>query len=374
MKREDRTLLIQGALFITTLVTTTIAGAEWTYGKSIFMPDYQWSDFVSGFTFSVPFLLILTTHELGHYFTARYHSVKASLPYYIPIPPIPFSIGTMGALIRLRQKVYSKRQNFDIGISGPLAGFVMALIVLFYGFMNLPEANYIFQIHPEYEKYGTNYAYEVYNTQSDKIIDVVVGKNLLFLFFEKYVADPERMPNPHEIMHYPLLFAGFLSLVFTSLNLLPIGQLDGGHVVYGLFGFKVHRIIASIAFIILLYYSGIGVIDLHNSPDDLMWWICGGGLFLYFALLGLGLSRRDTVMYALLILTSLIVISWLHPEVHGYSGWMVFVFLLGRFIGIQHPPSEIEEPLDTKRVILGWIALLIFVVSFSPAPIEIGAN
>ncbi|MGC3946865.1 MAG: site-2 protease family protein [Chryseolinea sp.] len=372
MTRESRTLLIQAALFITTLITTTLAGAEWTYGKSIFIPGYEWSDFVSGFAFSIPFLLILTTHELGHYFTARYHSVSATLPFYIPIPPLPFSIGTMGALIRLRQKVYSKRQNFDIGISGPLAGFVMALIVLVYGFVNLPEPSYIFQIHPEYEEYGLNYKDHVYDTNSDKVIDVIVGQNLLFLFFEKFVADHERMPNPHELMHYPLLFAGFLSLVFTSLNLLPIGQLDGGHVVYGLFGSKIHRVIATVAFIILLYYAGIGLIDLHDTPENLVYWIGGGVLFLYMALQGLGLRRKDTIMYAVLILASLLLLGAIFPNTHGFSGWVVFVFLLGRFIGIQHPPSEIEEPLDTKRIILGWIALIIFVVSFSPSPIQIG--
>lgn len=372
MTRETRTLLIQASLFVTTVITTTLAGAEWTYGKSIFMSGYQWSDFVSGFAFSVPFLLILTTHELGHYFTARYHSVSATLPFYLPLPPLPFSIGTMGALIRLREKVYSKKQNFDIGISGPLAGFVMALIVLTYGFANLPDASYIYEIHPEYEEYGPNYAEHVYSSQSDSVIDVVVGKNLLFVFFEKYVADPTRVPNPHEIMHYPLLFAGFLSLVFTSLNLLPIGQLDGGHVVYGLFGFKVHRVIATIAFIGLMYYAGIGLINVHDTAENLIYWIGGGALFLYVALKGLGLSGRDTLMYAVLILASLLVISMLFPNARGFSGWIVFVFLLGRFIGIQHPPSEIEEPLDTKRIVLGWIALIIFVISFSPSPILIG--
>ena len=178
------------------------------------------------------------------------------------------------------------------------------------------------------------------------------------------------MPNPHEIMHYPILFAGFLSLVFTSLNLLPIGQLDGGHVVYGLFGSKVHRVIASTAFIARILYSGMGIFNLQDPPDDLMWWICGGILFLYTAMLGLGLPKKDTIMYALLILAFIILIGYLRPDVHGYSGWLVFVFILGRFIGIQHPPSEIEEPLDTKRVILGWIALIIFVISFSPSPIQ----
>jgi len=372
MKREHRTLLIQSGLFIATLITTTLAGAEWTYGKSIYLPGYQWSDFVSGFSFSIPFLLILTVHEFGHYFTARYHAVSATLPYYIPLPPIPFSIGTMGALIRLRQRVYSKRQDFDIGISGPLAGFTMALLILCYGFMNLPEPEYIFSIHPEYEEYGLNYANEVYNTSSDKIMDVVVGQNLLFLFFEKFVADPGRMPNPHEIIHYPILFAGFLSLVFTSLNLLPIGQLDGGRVVHGLFGSKIHGVIARITFLAMLYYACIGAIDLHDTPENVMWWISGGALFLYLVLLGLGLSRRDTIMYAMLILASLILISYLFPTVHGYSGWIIFVFLLGRFIGIQIPPLEIEEPLDTKRIILGWLALIIFAICFSLAPIEVG--
>jgi membrane-associated protease RseP (regulator of RpoE activity) len=210
----------------------------------------------------------------------------------------------------------------------------------------------------------------VYNTSSDKIADVVVGQNLLFLFFEKFVAPPGRMPNPHEIMHYPILFAGFLSLVFTSLNLLPIGQLDGGRVVHGLFGSKVHRIIARFTFLAMLYYACIGAIDLHDTKNILLW-ILGGALFLYLVLLGLGLNRRDTLMYAVLILASLILISFIFPTAHGYSGWIVFVFLLGRFIGVQIPPLEIEEPLDTKRIVLGWIALIIFAICFSPAPIEV---
>jgi membrane-associated protease RseP (regulator of RpoE activity) len=80
--------------------------------------------FSAGLNFPFPFLLILTVHEFGHYFVARYHKVKVTLPYYLPMPPFQFSLGTMGALIRLREKVYSKKQNFDIGLAGPLAGFV----------------------------------------------------------------------------------------------------------------------------------------------------------------------------------------------------------------------------------------------------------
>jgi membrane-associated protease RseP (regulator of RpoE activity) len=371
MSSDQKRVLLQLGLFITTLITTTIAGAEWTYGRSVFAPDYKWADFLSGFEFSIPFLLILTVHEFGHYFVAKYHKISVTLPYYIPIPPLPFSIGTMGAVIRLREKVFSKKQNFDIGIAGPLAGFLTALVVLYYGFSTLPDPQYIFQIHPEYEQYGLNYADHVYENQKESIIDITIGKNLLFLFFETYVADPSRIPNPHEIMHYPVIFAGFLSLVFTFLNLLPIGQLDGGHVVYGLFGFKTHRIIASIVFVALLFYAGIGVVTPRDSPDDLLFWVPGGIAFLYFALSGLGLPKRDTMMYAVLMFAALFVLSWFYPTLEGYSGWLLFGFLIGRFIGIQHPPSEIEEPLDTKRIIIGWLSLIIFVICFSPAPLII---
>ena len=139
MNSDQKRVLLQLGLFILTFITTTLAGAEWAYGRSVFAKDYAWSDFVSGLEFSIPFLLILTVHEFGHYFVARYHKVKVTLPYYLPMPPLPFSIGTMGALIRIKEKIYSKKQNFDIGIAGPLAGFATALIILFYAFTHLPE-------------------------------------------------------------------------------------------------------------------------------------------------------------------------------------------------------------------------------------------
>jgi membrane-associated protease RseP (regulator of RpoE activity) len=369
MRRETRIILIQVALFIATFITTTFAGSEWSYGRSVYMEGYTWSDFVGGMEFSIPFLLILTVHEFGHYFMAMYHKVRSSLPYYIPIPPIPFSIGTMGAMIRLRSRIYSLRENFDIGLAGPLAGFVMALIILFYGFTHLPPPEYIFQVHPEYEQYGPDYADYVYANQDKNIIDVMLGQNLLFYFFEQFVADPARMPNPHELMHYPLLFAGFLSLVFTALNLLPIGQLDGGHVVYGLFGYKTHRIIASVAFVLFMFYSGLGFVKPTDPPDELMIWVPGFIFFLYFAFRGLQLSKRDTIMYALLVFAAQFLISWMYPKLEGYSGWLVFGVLIGRLVGVPHPPAEIEEPLDSKRIILGWLALVIFILCFTPRPI-----
>ena len=371
MNSDQKRVLLQAGLFITTFITTTIAGAELAYGRYVGMPDYTWTDFFSGLEFSIPFLLFLTVHEFGHYFMARYHKVKATLPYYLPFPPmvLPFSIGTMGAVIRIRERIYSKKQNFDIGLAGPLAGFIMALIILFYGFTHLPEPSYIFKFHPEYEAYGQNYADHVYENQKVNTMDLSIGKNLLFLFFEKYVADPSRVPNPHEIMHYPVIFAGFLSLVFTVLNLLPVGQLDGGHIVYGLFGYRTHRIIASIFFIALLCYAGFGIIN----PNDksLMIWIPVCIAFLYTALSGFGLSPRDTLMYALIIFAVLFFLSWQFPTVKGYSPWLAFVLIIGRFIGVRHPPSEIEEPLDAKRVTLGWLTLIIFIICFAPAPLNI---
>jgi membrane-associated protease RseP (regulator of RpoE activity) len=365
MSKEQRTILIQSLLFIATFITTTIAGGEWCYSKSIYSGHYSWSDFASGMEFSIPFLLILTVHEFGHYFTALYHKVKSSLPYYIPFPPIPFSIGTMGAVIRLRSRVPSTRKNFDIGIAGPLAGFIVALLILFYGFTHLPPADYPTQIHEQFKIDNPEFA-------NSKSIDVVMGKNLLFLFFEKVVADPERMPSVHEMMHYPFLFAGFLALVFTSLNLLPIGQLDGGHVLYGLAGFKRHRIIASVAFVALIFYAGLGFeyVLPSQSASTLFLTIPAYGLFLYSCFTGLKLSVRDTIMYAVLVFAGQYVVILIFPGVTGYSGWLLFGFLIGRILGIPHPPTEIEEPLDQKRKILGWLALVIFILSFTPSPIN----
>lgn len=375
MNKETRRIILQVLLFFITIVTTTVAGAEWVYGKSFSIyfwygaGEYSWDDFLLGLNFSIPFILVLTAHEFGHYFTAMYHRVKSTLPYYIPLPPFLFSIGTMGAIIRLQSKVMSKTQNFDIGISGPIAGFIVALALLFYGFTNLPEPEYIFSIHPEYEQYGLDYARYVYD-DANEVLDVVIGKNLLFLFFEHFVADPQRMPNPHEIMHYPLLFAGFLSLFFTSLNLLPIGQLDGGHVIYGLFGSKGHRLIATIFFLLLLLYAGLGTVSLADG-DDLIWTAPLYIGFLYITLSGLKLGRVDTLMYAVVIFGVQFLLTWLWPGLNGFSGWLLFAFIVGRFLGVYHPPAVIEEPLDTHRKVLGWIALIIFIICFTPMPIEI---
>jgi len=373
MNSKLKTALIHSSLFIVTFITTTLAGAEWTHGKSVLVSGFTWQDFYSGLPYSICFLSILTAHEFGHYFTAIYHRVRTSLPYYIPLPPIPLMLGTLGALIRLKQRVNSTRENFDIGIAGPLAGFVVSLGFLFYGFTHLPPPEYIFSIHPEYEQFGLDYANYVYapGFLPEGSLNVYLGKNLLFLFFENFVADPTRVPNIHEIIHYPFLFAGFLSLIFTSINLLPIGQLDGGHVLYGLVGHTWHKRVASVIFLGFLFYAGLGFVHPKEGMEVLWYKIPLFIGFLYMAMRGLALSNRDTWMYALALFAVQYLIVTLFPDVRGYSGWLLFAFIIGRFVGIQHPPSENEAPLSQGRVILGWIALIIFIICFAPNPLEI---
>ncbi|MFZ6010942.1 MAG: site-2 protease family protein [Bacteroidota bacterium] len=388
MTKEQKRIILQIFLFIVTFISTTFAGAEWSYGKTLytvidggitFNPHFTWDDFVSGLAFSVPLLLILTVHEFGHYFMAMFHKIKTSLPYYIPIPPLPFlpfSIGTMGAVIRLRDRPNSNLQHFDIGLAGPLAGFIVAIVILFYGFKTLPPPDYIFQFHPDYKAYGLNYADHVYSQEylekHKPMIDITIGSNLVFWFFENFVADPSRVPNPHELMHYPILLACYIALFVTCLNLLPIGQLDGGHVVYGLFGFKIHRGIATVFFIALMFYAGIGLSYINPSQPfmSLILGIAGYIAFLFIAFSGLRRPPKDTQMYVLIIFAIQFALAKFIPGIEGYPGWLIFGFILGRFIGVQHPPSEIEAPLDPRRIVLGWITLLIFILCFSPAPIR----
>ena len=375
MTSENKRRLGQLALFLTTLLTTTLAGSELCFGKSIFSGTYSVDDFLQGMQYSVPFLFILSVHEFGHYFTARYHRVDTSLPYYIPfyLPFIfPFSFGTFGALIRLREQVPSLKKNFDIGIAGPLAGFVAALGVLIYGLVNLPPADYIFTIHPEYLRVGTGYAEVVYSAEFLKNgFDIVLGDNLLFNLLASVFADPARMPNPHEIIHYPFLLAGYLSLVFTALNLLPIGQLDGGHVVYGLFGSNGHRWVAVTVFTVFVFFAGLGTVTPGIPSDEMLLSVPLYIGFLFFTLKGLKLEWMNTLIIALTMFLVQYAIVWIFPSVTGFGSWLLFAFLLGRFIGIYHPPAMEEEPLSFGRKLLGWLALAILVLCFTPVPVQI---
>jgi membrane-associated protease RseP (regulator of RpoE activity) len=373
MSPRIKNILIHSSLFLATLITTTMAGAEWTHGRSVFMPNYTFADFASGLPYSLSFLFILTVHEFGHYFTAIYYRIKTSLPYYIPLPPITFLFGTLGAVIRIKSVIPSRQQNFDIGIAGPLAGFVAALGILFFGFLTLPEPEYVFQFHPEYEQFGLDYANHVYNGAflQSGTADIILGKNLVFTFFEKYVGDPARVPNAHEIIHYPLLFAGYLSLIFTCLNLIPIGQLDGGHVLYGLIGYTWHKRVATILYGSFVIYTGLGFVSPGEPTDVLIYKIPIGVAFLFLCFTGFKLAMKDTLMIALGTFVVLFLIALFFPTLKGSIDWWPFVLLIGRFVGVAHPPSPVEEPLTFGRKILGWLALVIFVLCFTPSPLEV---
>ncbi len=371
---DKKRLILQAVLFLVTVFTTTLAGAELIANKSILFGEIRlsYADFLNGFYYSIPFLLILSFHEFGHYFTARHHGIRTTLPYYIPLwVPISISFGTMGALIRIQDAIRSRKHYFDVGISGPLAGFVVALGVIWYGFTHLPEPEYIFQVHPEYAQYGLDYAKYVY---SDMAGSFTLGNNLIYWFFETYVADPARMPHPNEVIHYPFLLVGYLSLFFTALNLLPIGQLDGGHIIFGLFGIRNHRTLSRILFVALVFYSGLGVVTLSDLQGldwgSILEFALILGVYLYFLYLcafSMMEKRTDRWLFAALILSSQFVIHYLTGWV-GYSGWLVFSLILGRFIGIYHPRVVDNRPLSTGRKVLGWIALIIFILSFSPKP------
>jgi membrane-associated protease RseP (regulator of RpoE activity) len=374
--KEARIPALQIILFVLTCITTTLAGVEWIFGRPLFysflnaetFPFFTWAQLRQGLLFSIPFLAVLTCHEFGHYLTARYYRIRVSLPYYIPVWFGPVStIGTMGAFIRIRERIISKKEFFDVGIAGPLAGFVVALPLLFYGFTHLPDATYIFRIHPEYEQYGLNYAEKVY--QQTNGASFALGKNLLFLFFERYVAsDPAALPNAYEVIHYPLLFAGYLSLFFTALNLLPIGQLDGGHILYGLIGQRHFNRLSPILFVVFISYAGLGIFSPHVALEEAQWIFPAYGIYLYVVLRGAVPSSRHAIGVIAGILVFQYGMAYLFPDLQGYMGWLVFGLLLGRFLGVYHPAALDERPLSAGRKVLGYLALLIFVLCFSPTP------
>ncbi|MEP1033447.1 site-2 protease family protein [Ekhidna sp.] len=403
MDKQLKTKLIQLGLFVVTLITTTFAGAEWTRGKFLIF-GITWDDFLFGFNFSIPFLFILTVHEFGHYFTARYHKINVTLPYYIPMW-FGFvgmaSLGTMGAFIRIKESIFSRVKYFDVGVSGPIAGFVVAFALLVYGFQSLPETEYIYEMHPEYELFGENFEERMegldtlilkkdlnserllYEALQDTIDTsrkgaVFFGDNILMYLGRTYFAPNDRyVPSSRELMHYPILLAAYLAFFFTALNLLPIGQLDGGHVMFGLFGPKNHAIISRVMFSGFLFYAGLGWVttaDLANSSiESIGNFLISIAIYLvvvYWSAYSVFKQKRDRLLYATVMFTVQFFVASIF-NVEGYTGWLLFSILIGRFIGVDHPPVVDNSPLSTGRKILGWVALVIFILSFSPQPLVI---
>ena len=244
------------------------------------------SDILSGLPFSLTLMLILTFHEFGHFFYAKKHNVQATLPYFIPAPPFIVMIGTFGAFIKILSPIYRKDALLQIGASGPIAGFIIAFFALLVG---LPLSNIVEKI----------------DLSGGLILgDSLLMKGLVFIFYS------DLSPSQDILLH-PIAFAGWIGLLVTMLNLLPIGQLDGGHIAYAMLG-KSHDLIAKIALIATISLSFLSL-------------------------------------------------NWLI--------WSILIILVMRTT--KHPPiHDIKAPLSKQNQFIGYICIIIFILCFIPTPIK----
>jgi membrane-associated protease RseP (regulator of RpoE activity) len=215
-------------LLVATLVTTTLAGVT--------LANPNWEDVVTqnpaivlqGLPYALALILILGCHELGHYFAARFYKIKTTLPYFIPVP---FFLGTLGAYIQMRIPAPNRKGLFDVGIAGPLAGLVITLPLLLWGLFQS-------QVVPLPEKPS-------FLTPDPKF-------SILFSVICRLVFGNALTPNVGIELH-PVALAGLLGLVITALNLMPVGQLDGGHIVHAMYGQRTSVIVGRITqFVVLL--------------------------------------------------------------------------------------------------------------------------
>jgi membrane-associated protease RseP (regulator of RpoE activity) len=307
--------LIHIGLFLFTFITTVIAGVEWTTGQ---MGPYEFAFLVNGLPYAISLLSILGIHEFGHYFAAKYHKVKSTLPFFIPVPPIPgmLNFGTMGAVIKTKSGLKNNIQMFDIGVYGPIAGFIASFFIILYGFYTLPGVEYLLKIHPDY--FSPSYEHNG--------IKLEFGNNLLFVILRYLFSEPGKfIPPMSEIYHYPYLCTGWFGLFVTAMNLVPVGQLDGGHIIYSMFGGKKHETIAGITLSLLIVLGVLGVIQ-------------------NFIPLGYNI---------------------------GWSGWLFWALILFFIIKIKHPEVNDFRELDTKRKFIGYSSFAIFILSFTPNPFMI---
>ena len=274
-------LLLHLILFIVTFFTTVLAGALLA-GVDIFeQPDM----IHKGLPFSLTLMSILLAHELSHYFASRKHKVEATLPYFIPAPPVISPIGTFGAFIKMKSPVITRNALLDIGVSGPLAGFIISVGVSIVGLS-------LSRVVPIQE---TKEAFRL-------------GDSLLFSTLSQLILDYQ--PGTQDVLLHPVAFAGWIGFFVTSLNLLPIGQLDGGHIAYALLGER-HAYLSKILIPVLFLL----------------------GIFLWI----------------------------------GWAIWAVLLLVLG----LKHPPIFYSDvPLDGKRKFLGWCGFFIFLITFIPEPFK----
>jgi membrane-associated protease RseP (regulator of RpoE activity) len=288
-------------LFILTVFTTSIVGANFQ-GKD---PFTSFTELSSGFSYAFALLFILLAHEMGHFIYAKIYKIDVSLPFFIPLFLPVFHPGTMGAFIRMRSPIPNKKALFDVGVAGPIAGFMASLIILTIGFYFLPDEEgvwrHVASVHPIGDGSG---------------IQLIVGGNILFELL-KYIFNAAWIPMG-ELYHFPLIFAGWFGLLLTALNLMPIGQLDGGHLSYAFFGRKA--------------------------------------------------SYVAVITFLLMVSLSLYLIFW-----HDIYSWILWPLLILFFIRFKHPPTLNDSlPIDPTRKWIGWLAYLIFLICFTPMPLYIG--
>jgi len=248
--------------------------------------------FQYGVSFSVSLLAILTAHEAGHYIACRLYGVDATLPYFIPLPPLIGPAGTLGAFIKIVSPMPSRRAVFDIGVAGPIAGFVALIPILIFGLLTME------QVSPEKAAVVQDGLYFI-DPLFTQLLAKIIGVNLSLGLFN------------------PFLAASWLGMLITSLNLIPSGQLDGGHAIYAVFGKKIHFWTGRIAFALMSVISLLG------------WFF------------------------------------------YGSPSGFLFAILLAVMMRIRHPEPLDETPLDFKRKIIAVLTLLIFILCFVPFPIQI---
>ena len=272
-----------------TCLTTLTAGALLSGANLLAEP----AGIFTGVPFAGTLMTILLCHEFGHYFAARRHNTSATLPYFIPAPPIPpLVIGTFGAFIKMMSPIVTREALIDIGASGPVAGFLVSVVACIIGLGLSPVISL---------------------EQAEGM--VTLGDSLLFTFLSWLVVG--TLPANTDILLHPVAFAGWIGLFITAMNLIPIGQLDGGHILYALFG-KRHGTISAML---------VGVLG-----------ALGTAAFLWDV---------------------------------GWPGWGVWAILM-LILGIDHPPVyHWNERLENNRRLLGIFALVIFILTFVPTPIQI---
>jgi membrane-associated protease RseP (regulator of RpoE activity) len=371
---DKKTVFKHSVLFVLTFLCVSVTGILWV-GQTANAETF-FDMLPEGILFAAVFLLFLACHEFGHYFAAVYHNIRVTLPYFIPVP---FGIGTLGAVIRIKEKIEDSRKLFDVGISGPIAGFVVSLATLMYGFFSLPGPEFIYNFdgHDEViayvEAHGT---WPESPPEESEGMLMVMGNTILYSFLAGFF---DNAPPMWEMYHYPFLFAGWLGLFFTALNLMPVGQLDGGHILYSLIGFRNHRKVARIAFGGITVLAGIEAIPfIHTmlvewngtiASFSILFW----ALLLFF-LLKRAFHNEHNWITPVWVVSIVLSVGFLFLAGNGMDRagsliWVFWSFFLTFFVGLEHPPAIYEQNLTPVRKVLGWTSMAIFVLCISPNPI-----